>query len=258
MPLEAAMNDTRIKAVFFDLSGVLYEGDRRIDGAIEAVAAARDRGLVLRFVTNTATKSREQLLEKLQQLGFDVTAQELFTAPDAALAYVREHQLTPYALVHPSIKALFGPLGDREPDCVVLGDARDELNYRNLNQAFRIAQAHKRLIAIGENKYFNDGDALCLDAGPFVRAVAWAADVEPVVMGKPNPEFFHQVVTSTGLPPEQCLMIGDDVFGDVEGALKAGLQARLVKTGKYQAEDEKKLSPAAIVLESVKVLPSML
>lgn len=44
------------------------------------------------------------------------------------------------------------PSSDREPDCVVLGDARDELNYRNLNQAFRIAKAHKRLIAIGENK----------------------------------------------------------------------------------------------------------
>lgn len=36
-------------------------------------------------------------------------------------------------------------------------------------------------------------------------------------------------------------MVGDDVFGDVEGALKAGLQACLVRTGKYQPGDEKRV-----------------
>jgi HAD superfamily hydrolase (TIGR01458 family) len=238
-------------ALFLDLSGVLYDGDTAIAGAREAVERARARNLVLRFVTNTATKSRAQILDKLRGLGFKLAPDELFTAPDAARAYIQSHRLSPYALVHSSIRREFEALAKGEPDCVVLGDARDDLNYPNLNRVFRLVHAGCPLIAIGENKYFLDGDVLSLDAGPFVHAIAWAADAQPVVMGKPSRAFFNEVVASTGLPTEQCLMIGDDVFGDIEGALNAGLQARLVQTGKYQSGDEQRLQPAALTLESI-------
>jgi len=43
-------------------------------------------------------------------------------------------------------------------------------------------------------------------------------------------------------------MVGDDVFADVNGALKAGMKAALVKTGKYRPGDEKKIAaPGACV-----------
>jgi len=242
---------TPVKALFLDLSGVLYDGDRVIDGAPQAVQRARNGGLVLRFVTNTATKSRQQILDKLDTMGFSLEPDELFTAPDAARAYLQEHGFSPYALVHPSIKPDFDRLVHGQPNAVVLGDARVDLSYANLNRAFRLVHQSCPLIAIGDNKYFLDGDQLSLDAGPFVRAIAWAADVEPIVMGKPSRAFFQQVVASTGFAPEQCLMIGDDVYGDVEGALTAGLQARLVRTGKYQPGDEDCLSPSASVLDTI-------
>lgn len=247
-----------IKALFIDLSGVLYDGEDVIPGAREAVASAREKGLTLRFVTNTATKSRETILNKLSDMGFAVQPDELFTAPDAALSYLRTHKLSPYALVHPSIKPDFDAQTKGEPNCVVVGDAREDLNYANLNQAFRHTLKHRTLIAIGENKYFSDGDELCLDAGPFVRAIAWASDVEPVIMGKPNKAFFDQVVASTDASAKQCMMIGDDVFGDIEGAINAGLQARLVKTGKYQMGDENRISPTAKTLESIAELDKLL
>lgn len=252
------MTTAPVHALFIDLSGVLYDGDDVIPGALEAMSSARKKGLTLRFVTNTATKSRETILEKLAAMGFSVEPSELFTAPDAALSYLQAHNLTPYALVHPSIKPVFDAETHGKPNCVVLGDARDDLNYANLNQAFRHTLEHRTLIAIGDNKYFSDGDQLCLDAGPFVRAIAWASDVEPVIMGKPSKAFFDQVVASTDVTAGHCMMIGDDVFGDIEGALNAGLQARLVKTGKYQAGDETRTSPTAKTLESIADLETLL
>lgn len=246
----ATRSDTAgIGAVFLDLAGVLYDGDKVIAGAPAAVARLRERGMRLRFVTNTATKSREQILDKLHRLGFQLEAAELFTAPDAALAYLRQQRLTPYALVHPNIKPGFEFPG--EANAVVLGDAREDLHYANLNRAFRLVKAGCPLIAIGENKYFREGNTLCLDAGAFVHALAWAADATPVIMGKPGADFFAQVVASTGLAPGQCLMVGDDVLGDVEGARQAGLQARLVRTGKYQPGDEDKLNPPATVIDNL-------
>ena len=73
-----------IEALLLDLSGVLYDGDEVIPGALEAVAAVQKRGLPLRFVTNTSQKPRSSLLAHLRGLGFEVRDSQLFTAVDAA------------------------------------------------------------------------------------------------------------------------------------------------------------------------------
>jgi ribonucleotide monophosphatase NagD (HAD superfamily) len=41
------------KALLLDLSGVLYDGDTIIAGALEAVQRVQDSEMQLRFVTNT-------------------------------------------------------------------------------------------------------------------------------------------------------------------------------------------------------------
>ena len=101
------------------------------------------------------------------------------------------------------------------------------------------------------NRYFKDDEGLKLDAGPFVRALEWAADTRAVVLGKPSKAFFLQAVASTGCLPEECLMVGDDWQADVKAALDAGLQATLVKTGKFQPADLQWLPPQANVIDSI-------
>ncbi|MDO3384586.1 TIGR01458 family HAD-type hydrolase [Gilvimarinus sp. SDUM040013] len=230
-----------ISALFFDLSGVLYQGDERLPGADHVIAQARRNNFILRFVTNTATKSRQEILQKLASLGIDARADELFTAPDAAQTYISQHQLRPFALVHPAIRPLFTH-SESNANCVVIGDARDGLTYESLNRAFRLLMNGSPLVGIGDNRYFQDEHGLSLDAGPFIHALAYAAGVEPIIMGKPSRAFFEQVVRSTGLTAGQCFMVGDDVRGDVEGALNTGIGAALVQTGKYQPGDEGVLS----------------
>ena len=240
-----------MKALFLDLSGVLYDGDEAIDGAHEAVKQARDAGLTIRFVTNTATRSHDDILKKLGKMHFDIMPEELFTAPKAAHAYLAENKLRPYCLVHEAIREEFEDLDHDDPDAVVIGDAREELNYANLNRAFQLCHNGASLIGIGMNRYFSEDGEIMLDAGGFIRAVAWAADVKPIIMGKPSQAFFEQIVASTGESPSDCLMVGDDVQGDVIGAIDAGLQGCLVRTGKYTKEDEQQLPEKASCIEHI-------
>lgn len=242
------------KALFLDLSGVLYEGDRLVDGAVDAVEEARNRGLTLRFVTNTATKSREQVLEKLRGMGIPLEDDELFTAPMAAQAYLRGHGLRAYCLVHENLKGDFAEFESGEPNAVVLGDARDGLQFESLNRAFRIVRAGHPLIGIGYNKYFRDADGLKLDAGAFVHALEWAAGVEAVITGKPSRAFFQEVAASTGHDAGECLMVGDDAAADVAAAIDAGLRGCLVRTGKFEPGDEKGLPEEADILDSIAAL----
>lgn len=231
-----------LRGLFLDLSGVLYEGSQPLPGAVDAVRRLQQSPLQLRFVTNTSRKNRQQILADLASMGFAIEPEQLFTAPAAAASWVREHKRHPLLLVHPDIRCEFGPPSKAEPDAVVIGDAENDLNYQQLDIAFRLLMAGAPLIAIGDNRYFKADGKLHLDAGPFVRALEYAADVEAIVTGKPSAAFFQQVLNGTGLKAEQVMMVGDDVFGDVEGALKAGLQACLVETGKYRAGDEKRIA----------------
>ncbi len=242
------------KALFLDLSGVLYEGRTAIEGAAGLVSDARERGLLLRFVTNTVSKSRTNILADLQTMGIAVGEDELFTAPLAARNYLLERKLRPFYLLHEAVRGDFDDIDQQDPNCVLLGDARDRLDYRSLNHAFRICKQGGALIGIGMNKYFKDENGLNLDAGPFIRAIEWAADTPAIIMGKPSLQFFQQVVASTPYLAEECLMVGDDVSADVEGAVNAGLQGCLVQTGKYQPGDETGLPENARMINSIMAL----
>lgn len=247
-----------INTLFLDISGVLYDGDRVIPGATEAVKRFRGLNLTLRFVTNTASQTSEQILNKLQQLGFDLSPSELITAPTAAKQYLQEKALRPYCLIHPQLKAEFTDLDQTEPNAVLLGDARDGLSYEALNQAFSLCKAGCPLIGIGMNKYFREGETLKLDAGMFIKGIEWAASSPAIIMGKPSRAFFEQVIASCHCSAEQCLMVGDDVGSDVLGAIDAGLHACLVRTGKYQDGDEDALPEHAWVIDSISDLAGKL
>lgn len=242
------------RALLLDLSGVLYDGDEAIGGSVQAVKKARDSFDCLRFITNTATKSTDQIVAKLQSLGIELSPDELFTAPSAARQYALRRNLRPFLILHPSLREEFSCLDQTDPNCVILGDARDGLNYAALNHAFQICKTGAPLIAIGKNKYFSDNGELQMDAGGFVKAVEWAADCEAVVMGKPGEAFYAEVVASTGLTAGQCLMVGDDVEADVLGATAAGLKGCLVKTGKYRLGDDHRLGDDAICVQDLAAL----
>jgi ribonucleotide monophosphatase NagD (HAD superfamily) len=107
------------------------------------------------------------------------------------------------------------------------------------------------LLAIAQNRYFMAADGLNLDAGAFVAGLEYAAGLRAEVIGKPAAAMFHTACAQLGLPPEQVVMVGDDVEADVLGALDAGLQAALVRTGKFREDDADRLGNRAPVYADV-------
>lgn len=226
-----------IKGVLLDVSGVLYSGSAVIPGAVEAIERLRNTGLPFRLVSNTSRKTARQLLQELSGFGFEITPDELLTAPLAARTLLAERELKPFLLVHPELEAEFD--GMTGTDAVLVADAGEAFTHARLDAAFRLLVDGAPLYATGVNRYFRNGDGLSLDAGPFVRALEYAAGVRAIVTGKPSREFFQAAARSMDIPLNELVMIGDDVENDVLGAREAGLDAMLVRTGKFQAGDEK-------------------
>ncbi len=241
-----------IRAVLVDLSGVLYVGDQPVPGAVQALGRLQAADVPHRFVTNVTRTPPAELIRRLKAMGFDVSQEHLFSAPIAARHYLQARQLRPLMLMHPALEAEFAEFRLEPPDAVLLGDAGEGFSYRNLNRAFRLLMEGVPLLAMGNNRYFQEADGLSLDIGPFVSALEYASGVRATILGKPSRAFFAQAVESLGCAAREVVMIGDDALADVEGALSAGLQGILVQTGKYRSHDETKIKRAgAVVLTDV-------
>jgi phospholysine phosphohistidine inorganic pyrophosphate phosphatase len=127
------------------------------------------------------------------------------------------------------------------PEAVVVGDLDDRWTFDILNTAFRQLMDGAQLIALSADRYWRKADGLVLDCGPFVKALEYASGKTAAVCGKPSAEFYRTALGSLGAwalaTPGDVLMIGDDILGDVRGAQQAGLQACLVRTGKFREDD---------------------
>ncbi len=251
-----------MQAILFDLDGVFYVGERPLPGAAAVMDWVREAGIPHAFVTNTSSRPRQALVEKLARFGLEVGAGEIFTPARAARDWLQAEGRVPVALFVPeATRADFDGLAvaDRgEARALVVGDLGEGWDFATLNRAFRLLMAGPdvALVALGMTRYWQAPDGLRLDVGPFVSALAYAAEREPVVCGKPSAAFFHAACAALGVPPAECLMIGDDIRGDIAGAQSAGLRAALVRTGKFRPSDlEGDVRPDA-VLDSIADLPA--
>jgi HAD superfamily hydrolase (TIGR01458 family) len=141
----------------------------------------------------------------------------------------------------------------------VVGDAGDNFSYEAMTRAFRLIREGAGIIALEKDRYWMGSDGLMLSAGPFVDALEYATGKTAVVMGKPSAGYFHMALASMGVGPGDAVMIGDDVASDTGGAMKAGMQGILVKTGKY---DEDSVRSAAVkpdlVIDSIAAIRDVL
>jgi HAD superfamily hydrolase (TIGR01458 family) len=234
-------------AYLLDLDGTLYSGDAPIPGAVDALARLRDAGVPFRLVTNTTSRSRRTLVERLAGYGFSVRPEEIVTATLAGASLLRAHGISRVAPFVPAGAledlaglTLAGGTSDRPrsaADAVVLGDLGERWTFALLQEAFEHLMSGAVLVALSRDRYFRQGQRLALDAGPFVAALEYAANATAEVAGKPSPAFFGAAMESLGLAPDRSVaMVGDDLWSDVEGAQRTGLQGWLVRTGKFRED----------------------
>lgn len=230
-------NSLSIKGILFDLDGVLYTGTSPIEGAVDTIKAIRTSGIPCRFVTNTSTLSLATLHKKINALGFDIPANELISAPQATLLYLRkQHHPVCRLLLAEDVKQDFNefPQSEANPDYIVIGDIGNAWTYALLNDVFNALMNGAKLITIHKNKFWQTEQGLQMDIGGFVKALEYASGVHAMVIGKPSSDFFRIALDDMGLMPSDVMMVGDDIDVDVGGGQQVGLKGVLVKTGKYR------------------------
>jgi HAD superfamily hydrolase (TIGR01458 family) len=257
------MNEFKqLKGMLFDLDGVLYIGKQSINGAAEAVALIRNSHIHCRFVTNTSTLSLISLSKKINALGFDISANEIISAPQAALHHLQK-QGNPICrlLLAEDVKQDFAEFkqSDTAAEYIVIGDIGNTWSYPMLNEVFNCLVNGAKLIAIHKNRFWQTEYGLQMDIGGFIEALEYASGTKAMIIGKPSADFFNAALEDMQLEAREVGMIGDDIDSDVGGAQQAGLKGILVRTGKYR-QSYAAASPIKpdVVIDSIRDLPELL
>jgi HAD superfamily hydrolase (TIGR01458 family) len=232
-----------VRAVLFDLDGTIYEDGAALPGAVEAVRELGRRGIEVGFVTNTTSRSRRLLSERLRGMAIEAPPERIATALLAGAGHLKAAGFRRVAPLIPeaALEDLAGfDIVTERPDVVVVGDLDDRWTFDILNTAFNQLMNGAELVALSADRYWRAAEGLQLDCGPFVKALEYASGKSAAVCGKPSAEFYRTALESLGgwalERPGDVLMVGDDIWGDIRGAQDAGLRACLVKTGKFRAD----------------------
>ncbi|WP_371871896.1 TIGR01458 family HAD-type hydrolase [Pontibacterium sinense] len=235
-----------IKAVLIDLDGVIYQADQPIPGAQRTLDWLKARRIPYLFVTNTTSRPRDAVVEKLRLMDIQIKPQEVLTPVVAVAGWLNTQGAVTIASFLPKTTqkdlSQFAQWAGTDDGCVsavIVGDLAEEWSFGELNRAFRLLMSNPDcpLLALGLSRYWRSVQGLQLDVGPFVKALEFATGRAAIVFGKPSRDFFQQALTMLDVKASEALMIGDDIRGDVGGAQAAGLKAALVKTGKFQQTD---------------------
>ena len=220
----------------FDLDGCVWNGNTLSPGAGEVLARLHRAGRGVACLTNNSRATGEDILRRLHALGVTFAV----------------HALTPLEIIGTVITQRFGPsrvlvIGAPEMAAVIAGAGhqvvdvkhqRDatvvavgndfDLTYERLAAASRAAARTGALVTpnVDPRLPLEDGEFLP-GCGALVAAVAAAAGVTPIVVGKPDPPLFRIALKRLGLAADQTAMVGDSVPSDIRGARGVGMRTVL-------------------------------
>lgn len=261
-PLRDALRGVR--GFVLDADGVLVLRGEPLPGSVDALRTLGERGIPFRVVTNFSQLHRSSLAAWFGKSGVTVDPGRIITGTSAAAAYAaRRHPDRPlFVLAAEDARREFEgqPLltadeADAAPPgtvaAVVIGDAGDDLSYRNMDVAFRLVRGGAELLAMHRNPWWLTAKGPTIDAGGFVVALEFATGRRAVTLGKPSPVVFRQAVAGLTsdigqrLPRSAFAMVGDDPRADVAAAQRVGLRGILVLSGKTDRAEADRLVAAA-------------
>ncbi|KAF8843499.1 2-phosphoglycolate phosphatase [Paxillus ammoniavirescens] len=251
----------------FDCDGVLWHGDRPIEGAVEVLDILRKRGKRILFVTNNASKSRKSYKGKFDQLGVEARVDEIYGSAYAAAVYISSVMKLPknkkvYVIGMSGIEEelreegvsfiggtdpadnTFEPFSltnfTLDPDVAAVLCGLDlKINYTKLSKAFQYLTRNPDclFLATNEDSTFPSADGLLPGAGSISAPLRFALERDPISIGKPAKTMLDCIQAKVHFDPERTIMVGDRLNTDILFGQAGGLATLLVLTGITLKED---------------------
>ncbi|KAH9750071.1 phosphoglycolate phosphatase 2 [Citrus sinensis] len=243
-----------VDAFLFDCDGVIWKGDKLIDGVRQTLDVLRSKGKKLIFVTNNSRRSRRQYAHKFHSLGVSVSEDEIFSSSFAAAMYLKVNNFPQENKVYviggegileelrqAGYTGLGGPEDgekrvqlksnclfehDKNVGAVVVG-LDPHINYYKLQYGTLCIRENPGCLFIATNR-----DAV----GHLTDLQEWPAmcastEKEPIVVGKPSTFMMEILSKKFQIASSRMCMVGDRLDTDILFGQNAGCKTLLVLSG---------------------------
>ena len=230
----------KIKLFVLDMDGTIYLGDKILPGAIEFVHTARKMGKKVVFFTNNASKNPNNYVEKLNRMGFGATREDVVTAGDVTIEYLKRNRPDEavYVVGTPALHNSFEEAGIQisENANIVVSSFDSTLTYEKLVISCD-------LIRNGADFYCTHPDFNCPtengfipDSGAIAALITASTNKSPKYFGKPYKETADMISELFGVPFEETAIVGDRLYTDIALGKNSGLMSVLVLSGETKIE----------------------
>ncbi len=239
----------RLRHVALDMDGTIYMGSRLFPWTHKFLADLEAHGIGYSFLTNNPSKSVEDYLAALAQMGIECGRERIYTTTIATIAYLRTHHPSAHRLFllgTPSMVRQFEEAGyesvadspEERPDALVVAFDKT-LTYERLCRAAWWAKEGVPYIATNPDRVCPTNEPTVLvDCGSICRCIEHATGRTPdITLGKPDARMLDGIKQRYGLEADEIAMCGDRIYTDIAMARNAGAFGVLVLSGESTEAD---------------------
>ena len=244
-----------MKRYCFDLDGTVYKGITGIESAVQFIHSLQQHGNEPFYVTNNSSKTREQLQQKLENIGVNAPISHIYSSALSTAKYVQTHfpngrvRVVGADGIVSAMKALgIETTNEEDVDVLVMGIDR-QITYDRLAELCLVVQNGATLIGTNEDIRFPSEKGFVPGNGSFVHLVANVSRVEPIFIGKPSPVMLEMIAEEHGLSKDDLVMVGDNYDTDILCGIRFGCETIHVNTGVTSSQEvlTKDVQPTLVV-----------
>jgi len=234
---KAIIENIRNKSGFIcDMDGVIYHGNKILDGVKEFVSWLKKENKKYVFLTNSSEKTIKELQDKLSRMGLEVGPEHFYTSALATASFL-QNQIpngTAYIIGEAGlINALYDAgysSNNIDPDYVVMGEARS-YSYEMIEKAVNLVIKGAKLV--GTNPDINGPieNGIAPATKSLISPIELASGKQAYFIGKPNPLMMRIALKKLGTHRENTIIIGDRMDTDIVAGIEAEIDTCLVLSG---------------------------
>lgn len=231
------MNNLKEKKAFIcDMDGVIYHGNKLLNGAVSFVNWLMDEKKKFVFLTNSSERSPNELCQKLKRLGLEVPKENFYTSALATASFLKGQCPggSAYVIGEAGLtNALYDvgfSMNDVNPEYVVVGECRS-YNIEKIERAVKLVLNGAKLIGTNPDLTGPTEKGIVPATRALISPIELATGTQAYFIGKPNPLMLRQAKKMMDCRSEETVIIGDRMDTDIVAGIESGIDTVLVLSG---------------------------
>ena len=237
------MKEIKNKVGFIcDMDGVIYHGNKILDGVADFVNWMLDSGKRFVFLTNSPEKTPHELSMKLERMGLVVPPECFYTSALATAEFLNSQNegCTAYVIGEGALsKALYDKkiyMNDVNPDYVVVGETRT-YNFEKIEKAIELVNKGAKLIGTNPDITGPTERGVMPATGSLIAPIEIATGKKAYFVGKPNPVMLRHGLKLLNCHSNEIAFVGDRMDTDIIAGIESNIDTVLVLSGVTSRED---------------------